>query len=62
MTKRYEDVRWCFRCQKDTLQEVTDSEHERDSSGDQQHCKECGWTYSGLTGKWHSPDFREEIR
>ena len=51
---------YCGHCEKDTPQEVHESGHERDSSGDWQVCLECGWRYSGLTGDWHPPFGEEE--
>ncbi len=55
MTKVYEDDEYCGYCDRYTRQTITDSEHERDSSGDKQECSECGWVYWGLTGKWEAP-------
>jgi ribosomal protein L44E len=52
MTKVYRDERYCPFCDRETAQEVTDSEHERDSSGDYQECLECSATYWGFTGEW----------
>ena len=49
------EERWCGHCEKETRQECHDSNHERDSSGDSRYCLECGWRYSGLTGKWEKP-------
>ncbi len=46
------EERYCPNCDEWTSQECHDSGHERDSSGDTQKCLECGYDYSGLTGKW----------
>lgn len=51
-----DELRYCGHCQADTAQEVHDSNHERDSSGDWRRCTVCGWEYYGLTGRWHAPD------
>jgi hypothetical protein len=47
--------RYCGHCKTETSQEVHDSGHELDGSGDWQRCLECGYTYYGLTGRWHAP-------
>ena len=52
MDNFYRDERYCDNCRKDTLQIVSDSTHERDSSGDYAVCLECHRNYRGLHGKW----------
>ncbi len=55
MPEPREDERFCTHCDKDTRQLCEDSDHERDSSQDYRKCLECGWTYSGFTGKYEPP-------
>lgn len=49
---------YCDHCDKDTKQQVSESGHESDSSGDYFECIECGWFKLGLTDEWHEP-FKE---
>lgn len=51
-SKTYKDELYCDVCDKDTQQEVFESGHERDSSGDWQRCLECGAYRYGLSGSW----------
>lgn len=60
MSKTYEDELYCDHCEEDTIQEVFDSEHERDSSNDWRICKKCRWRYSGWSGKWSPPSEEDE--
>lgn len=55
-SRTYKDTNYCGICGKDTMQEIHDSGHERDSSGDSQRCLECGAYYSGLTGEWQEDE------
>lgn len=55
ISKDGEEERYCSHCEKDTMHTYHDSNHERDSSRDWQVCHECGWRYSGLTGKTEPP-------
>lgn len=55
-----DDGYYCAICQKDTKQEIHESGHERDSSGDWQRCLECGARYSGYTGKWEAAELEPE--
>lgn len=55
----YHATRYCQHCKADTLHEVDDSQHERDSSNDTRTCCICGWFYSGFTGKYSAPDTEE---
>lgn len=52
MTKRYVEEGYCPFCERGTKQDVTDAEHERDSSNDARECLECRAHWMGLTGKW----------
>lgn len=49
------DTRYCPNCDADTLQEVVDDTHERDSSGDYRECLTCRWVYTGTSGKYRPP-------
>lgn len=53
--KKYKDTDYCEHCDKDTLQEIWDAEHERDLSSDSKKCLECGWEWRGYTDKWEAP-------
>jgi len=34
---------YCEKCDKDTMHEIYDAGHERDSSNDHSYCLVCGW-------------------
>jgi hypothetical protein len=53
--KEYEDEMYCENCRKDTRHFISESGHERDSSGDLFRCLECRWWATGLTGTYHPP-------
>lgn len=55
MSDPYKDERHCDHCQADTPHKCQDSNHERDSTGDQQTCLVCGWWRSGFDGKYYPP-------
>lgn len=52
MGKTYIDTDYCPYCDKETLIEYYDSEHERDSSHDKETCMTCGAYRYGFTGEW----------
>jgi hypothetical protein len=53
----YDDERFCEHCDKDTPHTCEDTTHERDSSGDYQECKVCGWHSIGH--REYSPPLEE---
>lgn len=53
--REYTNTEHCPNCNMDTLHNIIDSQHERDSSRDNRTCKRCGWRYSGLTGEYAAP-------
>lgn len=60
MSEEYAEIGWCPHCRKDTTHDVTDSGHERDSSGNYRSCRACGSGQDGW-GRWHDPD-RNKIK
>ena len=46
----YQDTRYCYHCNKNTVHKCKDSSHERDSTNDFQECDECKWWTTGLSG------------
>jgi hypothetical protein len=49
------DDKFCKHCQKETSHKITDSGHERDSSGDYFECLECHWWGTGLADEYYPP-------
>ena len=52
----YKDYEYCPYCDADTLQNITDSQHERDSSSDSKECLKCGSTYLGYSDEWEDKE------
>jgi transcriptional regulator NrdR family protein len=46
------DTLYCPFCKKETVQDIDDQGHERDSSYDSRKCTVCGAHWMGLTGKY----------
>lgn len=51
----YLDERHCDHCRTGTMHNCKDSAQERDSSGDYQECRVCGWWKSGYEDKYYAP-------